>query len=150
MVIVVLLILLPLLLDSRESGAEITVRVHVWNRLHSETLRVENTAIRVVEITVLQIWLGVPASDSITSVCSDIGEDVGTYVPTSEGVETPISLDCRNFRVVVVVVGVGGSDKLLGHGIAEENAEHAVLDGVGFVLVESDQNHGVLHEVLIV
>lgn len=150
MVIVVLLVLLPLLLDARESGAEIAVGVAIWNRLHSERLRVENTAIRVIEVTVLKIRLGVPGSEFIASVASDVGEYVGTHVPASKGVKIPVGLDCRNLRVVVVVVGVGGSDKLLGHGITEENAENAVLDGVGLILIESDQNHGVLHEVLVV
>jgi hypothetical protein len=50
---------------------------------------------------------------------------------------------------VVVEVGVGGSNKVLWDCIAEEDTEDTVLDGVGLVLIESDEDHCVLHEVLV-
>lgn len=45
---------------------------------------------------------------------------------------------------------VSCSDEALWDGIAEENAEDLVLDGVGFVFVEGDEDEGVLHEMGVV
>lgn len=51
---------------------------------------------------------------------------------------------------MVVVVVVGGADELLGDSVTKENAEDAVLDGVGLVLVEGEEDEGVVHEVGVV
>ena len=51
---------------------------------------------------------------------------------------------------MVVVVVVGGADKVLWDGVAEEDAEDRVPDGVGLVLVKGDQDKGVFHEALVV
>jgi hypothetical protein len=101
-------------------------------------------------------------------VLSNIGEDVGADVEATEGVEVPdegligmrgikkkvwnipVSLDGGDLGVVVVVVVVGGAFEVLWDSITEEDAEDAVLDGVGLVLVEGDKNKGVVHEMLIV
>jgi hypothetical protein len=101
-------------------------------------------------------------------VLSDIGEDVGADIEATEGVEVPdegligvgankkkvwnipVSLDGGDLGVVVVVVVVGGAFEVLWDSVTEEDAEDAVLDGVGLVLVEGDKNKGVVHEVLIV
>ena len=64
-------------------------------------------------------------------------------------VEAPVGLDGGNLRVVVVVVAVGGADKVLGHGVADQDRQHAVLDGIGLVLVESDEHQRVLHELRV-
>ncbi len=64
--------------------------------------------------------------------------------------ETPVGLDGGDLAVVVVEVVVGGADELLGHDIAEEDADDLVLLGVGRVLVEGDEHEGVVHETLVV
>ncbi len=50
---------------------------------------------------------------------------------------------------MVVEVGIGCSDEVSGDSIPEKNAEDTILNGVRLVLIKSDENHGVLHEVLI-
>lgn len=50
---------------------------------------------------------------------------------------------------MVVVVRVRSANELLWNGVAKENAENAVLGAVGFVFIESDENQGVLHELLV-
>ena len=51
---------------------------------------------------------------------------------------------------MVVEVGVGSADVLLGDSVSKEDSENAVLLGVGGVLVEGDQHQGVVHEALVV
>lgn len=63
--------------------------------------------------------------------------------------EIPVCLNSGYFRVVVVEAIVSGADKLLGDSVADENAEHFVLDGVGLILIKSDEDEGVVHEVLV-
>ena len=47
---------------------------------------------------------------------------------------------------MVVPVLVGGSDELVRDGIAEHQAENAVALGVGFALVEGDEDEGAAPE----
>lgn len=61
----------------------------------------------------------------------------------------PVGLDGGELGVVVVVVVVGGSHEVLGDGVPEEDAEDAVLDGVGLVLVEGDEDQGVVEEARV-
>lgn len=51
---------------------------------------------------------------------------------------------------MVVVVGVGCADEVGGDGITKENGEDIVLDAVVLVLVEGDQDKGVVHEIFVV
>jgi len=83
-------------------------------------------------------------------VLGDVAEDVGADVVAAEGVGVPVGLDGGNLGVVVVEVGVGGADKLRGDGVTEKDREGPVLLRVRAVLVEGDQDHGVLHEVLVI
>lgn len=47
---------------------------------------------------------------------------------------------------MVVEVGISRSNKLSRDGVAEENAEDAVLDGVGLILIKGNENQSVFHE----
>lgn len=51
---------------------------------------------------------------------------------------------------MVVVLGVGGANKLLGYRVTKENTEDLVLQGVGMGLIKRDKDERVLHEVLVV
>lgn len=62
----------------------------------------------------------------------------------------PVGLDGGDLGVVVVVVVVGGADEVLGDGVADEDGENPVLDGVGLVLIEGDEDKGVVHEALVI
>lgn len=63
--------------------------------------------------------------------------------------KTPVGLDGGELGVVVVVVAVAGADEMRGHGVAEQDAVDLVLHGVVFVLVEGDEDEGVVHEALV-
>lgn len=63
--------------------------------------------------------------------------------------KAPVGLYSGNLTVVVVVVGVLSADEVGWDGITEKDTENVVLDGVGLVLIEGDQDEGVLHEVLV-
>lgn len=150
MIVILALLLNPLSLDSRESSTSIAVGMAVRNWCWSPRLRVEDTGVGVVEVAVSEIWLRVPGSQSVSGVGSDVGEDICADVPAAESVEIPVGLDGGDLGVVVVEVGVSSTHKMLGDSITEENTENAVLDGVGLVLVEGDEDQGALHEVLVV
>jgi hypothetical protein len=61
----------------------------------------------------------------------------------------PVSLNGRDLRVMVIIVGVCSANKLLGDGITKKNTEDSVLDGVGLVLIKRDEDQGVLKEVRV-
>jgi hypothetical protein len=65
------------------------------------------------------------------------------------GQDVPVGFDGGDLRVVVVVVVIAGSLEVLRDSVTEENAEDLVLDGVGLVLIEGDQDKGFVHEVLV-
>jgi hypothetical protein len=111
---------------------------------------VEVSGVRVVEVSVLEGDLARPFTDHITGLVSDNLEDVGADVEATEGMEIPVGGDGRNLTVVVVVVVVGGANELLWDSVAQQDAQDAVLDGVGLVLIESDENKSVLHELLVI
>ena len=121
----------------------------VGHWLRRPLLRVEDTRIAGVEGGVCECWRAYPAAQLVVRVLGDIAEDVGADVIAAENVGIPVRLNGSNLRVVVVEVGVGGADKVLGDGVAEKDREGPVLLGVRAVLVEGDQNHSVLHEVLV-
>jgi hypothetical protein len=92
----------------------------------------------------------IPRGVLVTSLVSHEGEDVGTNVPAAKSVQVPVSLNSTDLRVVVVELGISSADELLRKSITEKETEDTVLEGVSVRLVESDQNKGVLHEVLVV
>lgn len=153
MVVVLGLLADPLLLDGRRCRTSRATGVAVWNWLWSPGRGVEDTRIRSIEVVFRKCVavgvLRVPRSQSIPSGLCNVGEDIGADIPATEGVEIPVSLDGRDLRVVVVVVGIGSADELFGYGIAEEDGEDFVLDAVGLVLIEGDEDEGVVHEVLV-
>lgn len=150
MIIVLVLLLDPGVLDFWERGTSIATRVAIRYWLRRPGLGVEDTWVREVEEAVFERWCSIPCAESVTGVGCDLAEDVGTDVPAAEGVQVPVSLDGGEFGVVIVEVGVGCADQMLGDGVTEENREDAVLDGVGFVLVEGDEDESVLHEVGVI
>lgn len=76
-------------------------------------------------------------------------EQVSTTVPATEGGEAPVCGEGSDDGVVGVEGVVGGSLQVLGDGAADEEAVHAVGDGVVAGLVEGDEHQGVLGEVLV-
>ena len=150
MVVVLVLLTDPSVLDCRKGGSSIAAGVAVRYWLRSPGLGVEDTSVRGVKETVIERWSSGPLAESVASVGSDLLEDVGTNIPTPKGVEVPVGLNGGEFGVVIVEVGVGGADEVIGDGVTEENGEDAVLNGVGFVLVEGDEDEGILHEIGVI
>lgn len=62
----------------------------------------------------------------------------------------PVGFDGGDLRVVVVVVIIGGAHEVIRDGVTKKDAEDAVLDSVGLVLVEGDEDEGIVHEMLVV
>lgn len=153
LVLVVLGVLaaLPQGADGRQNGAAAALDAGVGARV----LGVDGGAVEdaVVALVPVHLGQGHGAAPGADLVAGGVGHDlphVGADVPAAEGVEAPVGADRGDLRVVVVEVGVGGADVLLGHGVAEQDADDAVLLGVGRVLVEGDQDEGVIHEALVV
>lgn len=107
---------------------------------------------------------GVPAAVFVASLLSDELEHVGTDVPSTESVESPVGLDSGDVRVVVVEMVISGAVEILWNGTTEQNAEDAVADVVGIwlalvpcacssrqmqltVLIEGQKDQCSLHEV---
>jgi hypothetical protein len=63
--------------------------------------------------------------------------------------DLPVSFHGGELGVVVVVAIISSADEVLGHGVTQEDAEDAVLDGVGLVLVEGDEDQGVIQEARV-
>lgn len=89
------------------------------------------------------------STDDITGDVSNPLEDVGTDIPTAEGWEVPVGLDGSEGRVVGVDVVIGGTDERLGEEIGDDDGLDTVGNGVGGILVEVDEEEGVVHEVLV-
>jgi hypothetical protein len=104
----------------------------------------------VEEMAAVGSGSSIPRGVLVTSLVSHEGEDVGTNVPAAKSVQVPVSLNSTDLRVVVVELGISSADELLRKSITEKETEDTVLEGVSVRLVESDQNKGVLHEVLVV
>ena len=88
-------------------------------------------------------------AELVASLGSNRREDVGTNIPAAKGREVPVGLDGGELRVVVVEVVVVLANVLAGESISEKNGQDVVLDAVGLVLVEGDENQSVLHKVLV-
>lgn len=131
---------LPSLLDAREDGAAgggIGLKVRTGVAAVSAVL-VEDAGVGPVEVHLVELDLAVPGADDITGFIGDELENVGADVPAAEGVEIPVRGYRRDLTVVVVVVVVCCADEIGGDGVAEEDAEDAVLPCVSLALVESD------------
>ena len=140
----------PLLPDLWQNASSVNFDQAVRHWLRRPRRRVEDTRIAGVEGGVCECWRACPATQFIIRVLSDIAEDVCAYIIAAESVGIPVRLNGSNLGVVVVEVGVSGADKVMGDGVAEKNREGPVLLGVRAVFVKGDQNHGVLHEILVV
>lgn len=92
---------------------------------------------------------GVIGRVDVAGLLGDEAEDIGANVPAAEGVQVPVGLDGGQLRVVVVEVGVRGALGGFRHGTTEKDAEDAVADAVGVVLVEGNENQGAVHEVAV-
>lgn len=106
----------------------------------------EDTAVALVPVVVLEDVAGdlaAPLANLVTSLGANEAPDVGTDVPTAEGVEIPVGLDGRKLGVVVVEGVVLGADELLGNGRAEEDTGDVVaLEGVLAVSLPGDVDQG--------
>lgn len=98
MVVVLVLLALPLGLDSWQRSAAISARVAVgywlWRPTHW-CVGIEDTRVGVVEVALVEWWRSRPLAQAVASLGCDVGEDVGTDVPAAEGVQIPIRLDHR-------------------------------------------------------
>ena len=129
---------------SRARRHEVNVRHRVRSRLE---LLVERSSIAAVveDLRVIASHISVVAN-VVAGLLSDEIEDVGADVETTQSVQVPVCFDGADLGVVVVPVLVGGSDELVRDGIAEHQAENAVALGVGFALVEGDEDEGAAPE----
>lgn len=91
-----------------------------------------------------------PGCVHITGLFSNEGEDVGPDVPAAKSAQVPVCFNSADLRVVVVVLRISGANQLLWNRITEKDTEDTVLDGVCVGLIESDQNKGVVHEMVVV
>ena len=64
-------------------------------------------------------------------------------------VKVPVGLGRGNLGVVVVEGAVGGTLQVVGNDTAQQDGEDGVLLTVGLVFIESDQDQGVVHKVVI-
>ena len=129
---------------SRARRHEVNVRHRVRSRLE---LLVERSSIAAVveDLRVIASRISVVAN-VVAGLLSDEIEDVGADVETTQSVQVPVCFDGADLGVVVVPVLVGGSDELVGNGVAEHQTENAVALGVGFALVEGDEDEGAAPE----
>jgi hypothetical protein len=88
----------------------------------------------------------VPVANVVASLLANEIEDIGSDVEASESVEIPVGFDGGDFGVVVVVVGVFGSDERVGQSVAEHQGEDAVALGVSLSFVEGDQDKSAVPE----
>lgn len=107
----------------------------------------ERAGVGLVEVDVLVVEVELRVL--VAGLVGDQVEDVGVAVPSSQRRETPVLGDGGDGRVVVVEGVVDGSLEVVGDGTAEEDGEDLVGDTVGLVLVEGQQDQGVVHEVLV-
>lgn len=90
-----------------------------------------------------------PGSCHLPSLVGDQREDVGVAVPASEGWETPVLRDSGDAGVVVVEGRVQSSPQVRRDSSAHENGEDLVLDAIGLILIECQQEKSVVPEVLV-
>jgi hypothetical protein len=79
------------------------------------------------------------------NVCKNVCADV----PSAKRIQIPVGFNCGDLGVMVVEFIVSGSDKFVRNGVTNEDSENIVLDRVGLVLIEGDQNKSVVHESLV-
>lgn len=126
---------------------ELSTRDRPWD---GSVLLVEFTSVRNIPVHLRQRSLSRPMPHAVTCLLGNKVEDVGANIPSTEGVQAPIGLDGSNLGIMVIKVAVSCANKLFGYSITKENADNAVLLGVGVVFVEGEHDEGVLHEFLVV
>jgi hypothetical protein len=89
-VIVLVLLALPLCFDSWKGGAAISTTMAIGDRLWCPiVVGVKDTSVRAIKVTMSKVWGGGPFANPVTSVLANIGEDVGTDVPTAQSIQVP-------------------------------------------------------------
>ena len=111
-------------------------------------LAVEDAGVAGVQVRLCQGRVN-RRTDRIARLVADELEDVCTDVPAAEGVQAPVRLDRRDFRVVGIEGGIGGALQGLGDSVAEEDGVDFIRLRISFVFVEGEEDEGVLHEVLV-
>jgi hypothetical protein len=117
----------PRLLDGGQGRAAIPPRVYIGNRLRRPLLGVEDAGIAEVEVHLIKVRVMRPLAETVTGFASDVCVHICAYIPSTEGVQAPVSLNRRDLRVVIIVVIIFRSDKVIINGIAKENAKDLVL-----------------------
>ena len=141
----------PSLHNFREDAAAsiLCISVGHWPR-NRRVHAVEVARIRCVEVHITQCWLACPLANLVLGLVRYKLVHISADIPAAQRVEIPVRLDGSNFGVVVVVIAIRRSHKMLWNCITKENPEDVVLDSVGVVFIEGDQDQSVLHEVLII
>jgi hypothetical protein len=84
-VVVLILLALPLCLDSGKGGATIAAGVAVWNWLWCPpSFRVEDTRVGAVEVTVCEVGGRGPFAESVAGALAHVREDVSADVPAPQ------------------------------------------------------------------
>ena len=150
-VVRILLRILPRVDDALQYAAAASLQLDVRRRPTRAVVHaVEGTGIRDVEEHLVEGGLAAPRARRVAVVIAGGElEDVGADVPAAQRARVPVPLHGRQLRVVVVVGVVGGAPEVLGDRIAEQQRVDGVALGVGFILVEGDQDEGVLGKVLV-
>lgn len=92
---------------------------------------------------------GVNLPVDIAGLLSDLLQQVGTAIPAAEGRQTPVCGERCNNGVMGVESIIGSALKVLGNGATNEEAVHAVGNGVVANFVKGEEHQSVLGEVLI-
>lgn len=84
MIIILILLTLPQLLNSRKRSTPISTRVAIRNRLRCPPfIRIENTRVRAVEVAMCEVGSRPPFADPVAGELAHVREDVGADVPAS-------------------------------------------------------------------
>jgi hypothetical protein len=137
----------PLLIDLVEDATAIDDGRDVGSGHRSPVRKGESTWVRLVHEDVVQvdIW----GTNNITGDIGNVADNVGVGVPTSKMGQVPVGLNGGNDRVVRVESVIGGVDQVLGESVGDEDGHDTVTDGVGLILIEVDDQEGVVEEVLV-
>jgi hypothetical protein len=128
--------------------SSVAYQAGIGHRHGSEFCQSKSTGVRGVEEELSNRNLGL--SDCITSDVSHVLENVGTDIPSSKSIKTPVGLDSGESRIMCVNSIVGCADQLSGHGIGDENGENIVGMSVISSLVKVEEQEGIVHERCVI